>query len=145
MKLEFHSPGYMPACGLTFVIIGARYKGRWVFVRNRKRNSYELPAGHIDPDEEADVAAARELGEETGADKFDIQCIATYTVSSDDSFRAGRLYYAVIAALGQERDEDEIGEVIFADSLPSELSFPFVQGELFAYLERYHKAQVNHN
>ncbi|MDZ7739917.1 MAG: NUDIX domain-containing protein [Bacteroidales bacterium] len=141
MKLEFHSPDYMPACGLTFVIIGARYKDMWVFVRHRKRNGYELPAGHIDPDEDPDVAAARELGEETGAVNFDIQCIATYTVSGDDGFRAGRLYYAGIRTLGQERDEDEIGEVVFATSLPSELSFPFVQGKLFAYLERYHKAQ----
>jgi len=143
LKVDFHSPDFLPAYGLTFVIIGARHKNNWIFIRNKRRKAYELPAGHINHSEDADDAARRELEEETGALKYTIECIATYTVSEEGRDRAGRLYYAVVGVMGGEVDDNEVDEVLLCGSLPQKLSFPCVQAVLFAYLEKYHACQIN--
>jgi len=136
-RIDFHPPDHYPGCGLTFVVIGARYRDKWLFIRHRHRKSYELPAGHIGKGEEADIAASRELAEETGATVFRIECISTYTVREDASIRAGRLYFAEIKTMGQQRDESEIEDFLLSSSLPSDLGFPYVQSVLFDYLEAY--------
>lgn len=140
-EISFHSPEYYPGCGLRYVIIGARYLDRWVFIKHRRRKGYELPAGHIMRNENPDRAAARELREETGAGGFNITCIATYTVSEDDELRAGRLYYADIIEIGTSRDDSEVEDVIYSDQLPAKLSFPHVQKVLFEYLLQYFRDQ----
>jgi 8-oxo-dGTP diphosphatase len=139
IKVDFHSSDFIPDCGLTYVIIGARFSNKWVFIRHKRRKGFELPAGHIMKNEDPDKAAERELSEETGAVKFRINCIATYTVNDDNSVGAGRLYYADIITLGEDKDEDEIEEVIFSESLPAILTFPYVQSVLFDYLDGYRK------
>ena len=141
--VDFHSPDYYPECGLTYVIIGARYLNKWLFIKHKQRKSHELPAGHIDEGEDADTAARRELEEETGAIKYKIVCISTYTVSEKNKLRAGRLYFAEIDNMGEEWDEKEIDEVVLSDSLPAELGFHHVQEALFNYLQKYLTDQIN--
>ncbi|MEA1887198.1 MAG: NUDIX domain-containing protein [Bacteroidota bacterium] len=137
LEIQFHSSGYYPECGFRYVVIGARYKDKWVFIRHKHRNSYEIPAGHINSDEDTDMAAGRELQEETGAIKYKIECISTYTIIENNELRAGRLYYAEIESIGQEWDDSEIEKLLFSDVLPTVLSFPYVQTVLFDYLEKY--------
>ena len=134
LKVNFHNPGYYPDCGLTYVIIGARHNNSWVFIKHKHRKGYELPAGHINTGEDADIAARRELTEETGAVTFKISCLATYTVSDQAGTRAGRLYYSEIEKFGAKRDDNEVEEIIFTDSLPENLSFPYIQKVLFDFL-----------
>lgn len=143
LKVAFHPPDFVPDCGLTYVIIGAIYQNRWVFIRHKHRKAYELPAGHIKPSEDTDLAARRELEEETGAMDYSIKCIATYTVNEDGSYRAGRLFFAAISVMGEEIDTGEIDELLFSISLPEEISFPYVQTVLFDYLEKYRARQIN--
>ena len=143
MKVDFHSPRYYPDCGLTYVIIGARYLDKWVFIKHKHRKSYELPAGHINKEEDTDAAARRELEEETGATKYRIECISTYIVNEDNKLRAGRLYYAEIETKGKEKDENEIDDVMLSDTLPLKLSFPYVQTVLFDFLQEYLAHQIN--
>jgi len=137
MKTEvtFNSPTYMPVHGLTYVIIGARYSGRWIFVFHNRRKGYSLPAGHIDEGEDPDVAARRELAEESGALEFTISCIATYTVVSGKVAGSGRLYYAEVSEIGEIIDTDEIGNIIFSDSIPEGVIFPEIQEPLFNRLK----------
>ncbi len=137
LKVDFHPPDYYPECGFTYVIIGARYLNKWVFIKHKQRRSYELPAGHIHEEEDTDTAASRELEEETGAKKYKIVCVSTYTVSENSKLRAGRLFYAEIEAMGGERDDKEIDEVILSDYLPAVRSFHHVQRALFNYLQKY--------
>ena len=143
LDVDFHSPDFYPECGITYVIIGARYMNKWVFIKHKRRKSYELPAGHIDEEEDTDTAAQRELQEETGAKKYKIVCISTYTVRENNKLRAGRLYYADIEIMGGARDEKEIDDIILSDSLPARLGFHHVQRVLFNYLQKYLSGRIN--
>lgn len=46
---------------LTYVVIAARYNGKWVLVRHRERDTYEVPGGHIETGEDYLAAAKREF------------------------------------------------------------------------------------
>lgn len=43
-----------------------RYQGKWLLTEHEDRG-YEFPGGKVEPNEEADQAAIREIQEETGA------------------------------------------------------------------------------
>ena len=79
-EVRFYDPDFEPERPLTYSIISARFQNRWIFVRHQNRTTWEIAGGHIEPDEGAYNAACRELQEETGALKFDLECIATYSV-----------------------------------------------------------------
>ena len=60
MKVEFH--GIKPeGIDMPIVIIVSRHKGKWILVKHKKRNTYEMPAGYIEPGENPSAAARREL------------------------------------------------------------------------------------
>ena len=69
--------------------------------------------------------------EETGALKFNIECIATYSVKKDGETGWGRLYFADVFELGPIPDISEIAEVIMLDHLPENLTHPDIQPHLF--------------
>ena len=118
VKVSFYDISYMPEPGLTYAVICARFDGRWVFIRHRIRKTYEIPGGHIESDETPVQAARRELAEETGAEEFTIECVATYSVDSGAARGYGRLFYAEIVKMGEVTDTSEIAEVILSDELP---------------------------
>ena len=66
VEIDYLPAGSIPLEKLTYVVIGAREEGKWIFVRHKERDSWELPAGHIEPGETSFEAAKRELFEETG-------------------------------------------------------------------------------
>lgn len=115
---------------LKYIVIGARYGDRWLFVRHRERFTWEMPAGHIEKGEPAGEAAERELREETGAVEFTLVHLCDYSVTSGKRTEYGRLYAADIEML-----EDDLAfeteEVRFTDGLPSPLTYREVQTVLF--------------
>lgn len=137
LKVEFYNCNYESGPPPTYVIIGAQYEGKWIFVKSRKRGSYELPAGHIDKGESDYMAAGRELMEETGAKKFIIECINTYSVTDNGAKQSGKLFYSSILELAEIEDKDEIEECICGYALPENLTFPEVQVSLFGRLEEF--------
>lgn len=115
---------------LTYVVIGARQGNRWIFVRHRDRNTWEMPAGHIEQGESADQAAVRELYEESGSVRSDLEHLCDYEVTVDGNTEYGRLYKAVV----HEREEiltHETAEIRLAWELPENLTYPEVQFTLF--------------
>lgn len=126
-------PGTVENPRLRYVIIGARYRNEWIFVRHRDRESWELPAGHIEAGEDPDQAARRELYEETGALNAELSVISDYEVSAGESQAYGRLYYAEIREIGP-LPEYEIEEIKCFSGLPGLLTYPEVQRVLFSLL-----------
>ena len=126
-------PASVPDEDLSYVIIGARYREEWIFVRHRERESWELPAGHIEAGENPDSAAERELYEETGAVDSTLRVISDYQVTDGSKQANGRLYLAEVRELGT-LPGFEIEEIKRCRELPQALTYPEVQSELFSLL-----------
>lgn len=137
VKVKFHSKSFNPDEGLTYSVIAARYRGKWIFIKHRQRGSFEMPAGHIEEKETPEETAVRELREETGALDFKLFCVATYSVERDGKRGYGRLFFAEIETLGEIIDVSEVEEVIYSDELPYPLTYPDIQPRLFEKVLKY--------
>ena len=116
---------------LKFAVIMARYGDGWLFCRHKQRTTGEIPGGHREPGEAIGDTAKRELYEETGAVAFDLRKIGVYGVCSDDAVTYGMLYFAEVRELGKLPPEMEIGEVMAAEKLPENLTYPLIQPALY--------------
>lgn len=138
-EVHFYDPFFVPEEGLTYSVIAARHAGKWVLVRPRDRETWEIPGGHIERYETPGEAASRELMEETGARQFSIQCVATYSVTKDGRVGYGRLYFADIQEVGPVPEVSEIAETREEESLPGNLTYPDIQpvllGRVIEYLQ----------
>ncbi|MBN2861571.1 MAG: NUDIX domain-containing protein [Bacteroidales bacterium] len=130
-EVKFYDPDDIGAGKLIYTIIPAVYEGRWIFVRHRDRDTWEIAGGHIEKGESPDEAAERELAEETGAQEFRLHSISTYSVTKDGSTEYGRLYLAEVTGLGPIKDVTEIAEIRLTDHLPGNLTYPDIQPVLF--------------
>ena len=121
---------------LKFAVIFSRYQGKWVYCRHKERSTYEVPGGHRELGESIEMAARRELYEESGAVEYDIKPVCVYSVegktrvnqSGEESF--GMLFYADIIRF-EELPGYEIEEVRLFEDLPEELTYPLIQPILF--------------
>jgi 8-oxo-dGTP diphosphatase len=130
-EVKFYDQLHVPDTKLTYSVISAKYKGSWIFVRHNKRLTWEIAGGHIENGETAGEAAARELMEETGALKFTLECVATYSVTTNRETGWGRLYFAEVSELGPLPDISEISEIVLSGHLPENLTHPDIQPYLF--------------
>ena len=130
-QVSFYDPLFIPASVLTYSVISARFRSKWILVRHQDRTTWEIPGGHIEAGETSFEAAGRELKEETGAVKFSLVCIATYSVTIDGKTGWGRLYIAEVFEIGPIPDISEIAEIDFMDHLPDNLTHPDIQPHLF--------------
>jgi 8-oxo-dGTP diphosphatase len=130
-KVKFYNALFEPDKKLIYSVISARFKDRWIFVRHRKRTTWEIAGGHIEKGETSFEAAKRELMEETGALKFSLGCVATYSVKKDGKTGWGRLYFADVQELGPIPDTSEIIEASFLENMPENLTHPDIQPYLF--------------
>lgn len=138
IKIIYSTPGSIALPDLTYVIIGARENGKWIFVRHRERESWELPAGHIEKGETAEAAALRELYEETGATESSLKVLYDYSVSSNGSTSHGRIFYAEIKRRGPV-PESEIAEIKIAEISPEPATYPEPHKSFMGVLEKYLK------
>jgi 8-oxo-dGTP diphosphatase len=138
-EVKFYDPAWEPEISLTYSVIAARFLNRWIFVRHQQRVTWEIAGGHIEPGERAHEAAGRELMEETGALKFDLDCIATYSVLQDGKVGYGRLFIAEVYEMGEVPDVSEIAEIMFHEGLPDVLTYPDIQPVLFKRALKYLK------
>ena len=113
-----------------FAVIVARSEGKWVYVRHRERDTYEIPGGHREAGESIDETARRELYEETGAVGFTLTPVCAYAI---DNF--GMLYYAEINEFEPEL-HFEIAEVIVSDELPQSWTYPTAHPHIVAEVVR---------
>ncbi len=123
VEISLLPAGSVEVPDLTYVVIGAREADKWIFVRHEERDTWELPAGHIEPGEHPDHAAERELFEETGTTRADLQLVHDYAVRINGNTDYGRLYYAEIRERGPLPDS-EIGEILLRTDTPGPATYP---------------------
>lgn len=121
---------------LTYVVMCARYRGVWIFVRHKERETWEMPAGHIEKGESAHQAAVRELFEEAGVVRSALVHICDYSVTVRSKTEYGRFYLVNVDTLDPHL-EHEIDELLFTDQLPLNLTYPEVQTILFERAKRH--------
>lgn len=113
-----------------YVVIIVSTSEGWIFVRNKQRITWELPGGHIEPNESVIDAAKRELFEETGAVHFNLLELFDYSVETDVAKSCGRVFIANEITLGPLPDS-EIAEIQISKNLPENLTYPLIQPILF--------------
>ena len=125
---------------LKFAVIISFYHGKLVLCRHKDRDTYEIPGGHREADESILDCAKRELFEETGAIAFDIEPLCAYAtmgknrvnVSGDIIY--GMLFVSDIKKMGKL--EYEISEILLADKLVDNLTYPDIQP---LFIEEYNR------
>ena len=124
---------------LKFAVIISKTQGKWVFCKHKERDTYEVPGGHREENEDILDTARRELYEETGALKFELKPICVYSVTAEDNFNGqetfGLLCYADIYAF-EEKLHSEIEKIIITEKLVENWTYPLIQPELLKEAER---------
>lgn len=103
----------------TRVVCVSKYKEKYVFCYNKKRQGWEIPGGHIEAGKTWLEAAKREMYEETGATKIKVKPISIYKINT-----YGLLCYCEIIEMGNLPKDFEMEQVLFSDELPENLSYP---------------------
>ena len=85
IKVKFYDIGTIGDNKLLFAVIMAKFRGQWLYVRHRDRDTWEIPGGHREENETIYETASRELIEETGAAKFSITPVSIYSVEKEDT------------------------------------------------------------
>jgi 8-oxo-dGTP diphosphatase len=122
-----------------YVIIFARYNGKWILCKHKDRNTWETSGGHIELGETPMEAAKRELYEETGAIDFDIEPVCDYWACDEPhetdniTWANGQVFLAYIKKIGT-LPESEIERIEYFDSFPQNLTYPDICYELLPLL-----------
>lgn len=126
IKIKLHKLKTVEDNKLEFAVICSKFKTQWIWVKHKKRITWEIPGGRREQGEEILNTAKRELFEETGATNFELIEICEYSVTKDAQTRYGRLYYATVKELNQSL-EFEIEKIQFFDEQPQDLTYPEIQ------------------
>ncbi len=135
MKLKVNFYDEINDKDLKFAVIMARYNNKWIFCKHRQRETYEIPGGHREVNENIIDTAKRELQEETGAIDFNIEPITVYSVTRKDvdtneKETFGMLFYAEVHSV-KNTLESEIEEIKLFDRIPVNLTYPEIQPYLY--------------
>ncbi|MCH7321597.1 NUDIX domain-containing protein [Solibacillus sp. MA9] len=130
MKLAFYYLDFVNETKLEFAVISAIYKGKWVYVRHKDRETWEIAGGHREQGETIEEAAKRELFEETGCIDVDLIPICDYSMDDSVTKNFGRLYFGRIKEICQ-LPVSEIAEIKLFDSLPDNLTYSEIQPKLY--------------
>ena len=103
---------------LTRVVCVSKYKDKYVFSYNKKRNGWEIPGGHIEEGETWQEATKREMYEETGATKINVEPVCIYKIST-----YGLLCYCEILEM-EELPKYEMEKIMLSKNLPENLTYP---------------------
>ncbi len=139
LKVDFHEIGEVKEESLKFAVIASKYENKWIYVKHRERDTWEIPGGRREKDEDIEDTAKRELFEETGAKKFTIKVVCDYSVTKDSiSSSYGRLFYSEVHEIGELPDL-EIGEICLLDNMPEKMTYYEIQPRLFNKILKWKK------
>ncbi len=124
-EVKFNKIGEVEESLYSRVVIVSLYKNKFVFCRQKGRDTWEIPGGHIEEGEDWLTAAKRELFEETGAEEFEIEPICVYTIS-----KPAMLCFAKIQKMGK-MPNFEIAEIGLFDTMPENATYPDTHKVMF--------------
>lgn len=137
LKVNFYNLNTVEESKLKYAVIMSNFNGKWIFARHRERETWEIPGGRKEQNEDICSTASRELIEETGAKEFIISPVCIYSVDNGESESFGQLFYAEIKDL-DELANSEIDAIQLFDDIPENLTYPLIQPYLFKKVEEYH-------
>ncbi len=105
------------------VIVVPRLNGRLLMVMNKGRSGWEFPGGKVGRGESPEVAARREVAEESGATLGELSLVCTYLLHKGDLLSRGMVFAADVASLDERTDTAVIGAVGLFESAPPHVSF----------------------
>ncbi len=126
---------------LKFAVIISKTNGKWVFCKHKKRDTYEVPGGHREENENILETAKRELKEETGALDFTVSPICVYSVTGKNKVNEtgeeayGMLFFADIKTFENEL-HSEMEKVLITDTLVENWTYPLIQPKLIEEAKR---------
>ncbi len=126
MEIKFYPLESIENEHLKYAVIVSKYKGQYVYVKHRDRQTWEIPGGRREQGEIIGATARRELVEETGAIQYQIEPVINYSVKSEGVISYGQVFYADILELGQPL-EHEIETVKWFKNSPEFLTYPDIQ------------------
>ncbi len=118
-----------------FAVIFARDYGKWLYCRQKGRDTWETAGGHLEKGETTLECAKRELYEETGATEFFIHPAFDYAVHRETEFSYGQVFYADIKMLGALPPNSEMAEVKPFETLPDKLTYPAILPLLYKKMQ----------
>ena len=127
---------------LQFAVIAAKYQGRWVLCKHKKRSTWEFPGGHREAGETIEAAAVRELYEETGAAEYRMVPVSVYSVTDQaqsgekQAKSLGMLFYAEISRFDQLPPAFEMEKIECFEKPPDNWTYPEIQPLLFQHLRQ---------
>jgi len=136
MHIKNHCTGHIDEARLQFVVVCVKHNGQWLLVRHKDRATWEMAGGHIDEGERVLCAALRELYEETGILKMDLETICDYEVIDGSCSSFGRLFYTTVEELC-ELPGYEIAEVRLFDKFPPDSTYPDIYDILLSCIGAY--------
>ncbi len=128
LRCEIHPFGTLTP--LRFVVVCSFYQNKYVLSYHSGHQSWETQGGHIEQNETPEQAARRELYEESGVKDAKLIPVCDYFAYDSEGSSNGRVYTAVIHALG-ELPPHEMSRIEAFDALPDNLTYPFVTPVLF--------------
>lgn len=131
MEVNLYEFGTIPDLLIKYVVILVRQQDKWVLSMHKDRTTWEFAGGHREKGESIDVAARRELFEETGAVDFSLIPVSIYSVTHEnqqaESF--GQLYIATVNRFDPLPDF-EMSEVRTFEHIPENLTYPHIYPKL---------------
>lgn len=131
-EIKTYELGYCEEKEYTRVVCVCKYKNKFVFSYNKKRNGWEIPGGHIEEGETWQDAAQREMYEETGATKIKLEPVCVYKIST-----FALLCYCEILELEELSKDYEMSKIMLSDELPDNLTFPDAFKLYFEIVKKY--------
>ena len=133
LRCELHPFGTLNA--LRFTVLCSFFRGKPLLSYHEAHASWETQGGHIEPGEDPEACARRELYEESGVEDAELLPVCDYVAWDGEGRANGRVWAAVIHRLG-ELPESEISRVRLFDKLPEDLTYPLVTPVLFQAAEQ---------
>ncbi|ATH92870.1 7,8-dihydro-8-oxoguanine-triphosphatase [Bacillus glycinifermentans] len=119
VQLSFENHPFSQAPKHVWVI--CRYQNQWLLTNHQDRG-YEFPGGKVEPFENAEEAALREVKEETGADVKKLTYIGQYKVLGMEKVIIKNIYFAEIDKIEKQETYYETKGPVLMDDLPEDIA-----------------------